>query len=250
MPANETSKELWNQHWQDSMYRKISCHEKPISALFSVIDVKGKKILEIGAGTGADSIFMAKTGAESYALDYSEEALALIESNAGEEEVKINLVKSDAASIPYPEGFFDAVFSLGLIEHFKDPSPILKEQCRILKTGGIILVDVPQKYHIYTLEKQSKIKRGNWYAGWETQYSAGELEKLVKNHGFKILKTYAWGFYPLFFSKIRYLANTKTGKRLLPRNIAVIYESFWKWVESLKISKYLLWNIGVIGRKI
>jgi SAM-dependent methyltransferase len=38
---------------------------------------------------------------------------------------------------------FDAVFSLGLIEHFADPQPVVAAHARLLKPGGVLILGVP-----------------------------------------------------------------------------------------------------------
>ncbi len=51
----------------------------------------------------------------------------------------------DALNLPHRDEYFDVVFSLGLIEHFKknDKYRILKEQKRVLKRGGYLICQVP-----------------------------------------------------------------------------------------------------------
>ena len=43
-----------------------------------------------------------------------------------------------------------------------------------------MVVDVPQTFHLYTLMKQILIALNRWFAGWETQFTPGELERLLR----------------------------------------------------------------------
>jgi SAM-dependent methyltransferase len=37
-----------------------------------------------------------------------------------------------------PANTYDAVYSVGLLEHFEDPAPVIQESLRILKPGGLM----------------------------------------------------------------------------------------------------------------
>ncbi|MHB9111518.1 MAG: class I SAM-dependent methyltransferase [Thermoleophilia bacterium] len=150
-------------------------------------------VLEVGAGRGADSIYLAQHGARAHVLDYSPEALGISDKLAQQAGVNVELVQADALNIPFPDETFDLIFHQGFLEHFREPGLILAEQYRVLKQGGYILVDVPQKYCLYTVRKQIAIKRGTWFAGWETQFGPRELEKLLRQAGFNVIASYAWG---------------------------------------------------------
>jgi len=67
----------------------------------------------------------------------------------------VHPVCADACRMPFREGAFDLVFHQGLMEHFRDPAPLLRENARVLKRGGHLLVDVPQRFHVYTLAKNT-----------------------------------------------------------------------------------------------
>jgi len=67
------------------------------------------------------------------------------------------------------------VFSQGVLEHFADPSAVMRDQVRVLKPDGVLVVDVPQKYNVYRLRKHAAMRAHRWPWGWETEYSVGEL---------------------------------------------------------------------------
>ena len=101
-----------------------------------------KKVLEIGAGHGRDTIFFASNGIEVEALDYSVIAVEILETISKEKRVlpikpRIFDVKKDP--LPFPDGYFDAVYSHMLFNmrfsedelHF-----IFSEIRRVLKHKG------------------------------------------------------------------------------------------------------------------
>lgn len=99
-------------------------------------EIKGKKILDVGAGTGRLSVHFAKAGAQVVALDLSERMLMeLYKKNK-----TIQTVAGDAESLPFPDGSFDVVAAAFLIVHLKDPTRFFDEAYRVLKDGGMFLV--------------------------------------------------------------------------------------------------------------
>jgi len=85
--------------------------------------------------------------------------------------------------MPFRDGAIDISFHQGLLEHFRDPLPLLAENARITRSGGRVLVDVPQTFHLYTVMKKLLILVNRWFAGWETQFTVPQLERLVRESG-------------------------------------------------------------------
>jgi ubiquinone/menaquinone biosynthesis C-methylase UbiE len=99
-------------------------------------DLKGKKVLDIGAGTGRLSLKLAQAGAEVTALDVSEKMLdELTRKNK-----KIKTVIGDAESLPFENETFDLATAAFLIVHLKDPTRFFDEVYRVLKNEGLFLV--------------------------------------------------------------------------------------------------------------
>lgn len=129
---------------------------------------------------------------------------------------------------------FDLVFSVGVIEHFKDPIPIIKEQTRVLKKGGFLIIDVPQKYNLYTIVKHMRMKLRIFPFGWETEYSVSDLKEIVKIFNLKIVR-----FYRL---------DTAFRMRL-PSILRRPWLIIFSVVENSKIAPFVCLNIGMICQK-
>ncbi|HVP39098.1 MAG TPA: class I SAM-dependent methyltransferase [Candidatus Saccharimonadales bacterium] len=166
----------------------------------------GKRALEVGAGSGRDSIELARAGARVFVVDYVRSSLEVCRRLSREAGVELLCIQADATRMPVREGSFDLVFHQGVLEHFRRPAELLDENYRILRPGGVALVDVPQTYHVYTLLKKLLIAVNRWFAGWETQYSAGSLTRVAERSGFRVEAAFGdWMVPGLFYRGLRYV---------------------------------------------
>ena len=112
--------------------------QKLIQHLFNAFQMEeGMKILEPGCGRGEHLRIFQDLGLKVYGLDLSPEAPKL----AGN--LNISVCNLESEKLPFPDNFFDVVYSKSFLEHLKEPHIFLKEALRILKPGGLILSLVP-----------------------------------------------------------------------------------------------------------
>jgi ubiquinone/menaquinone biosynthesis C-methylase UbiE len=190
-----SEKKNWDEYWEassdlDDVY---SNDGRIVAHLGQVVDLNGLKVLEVGAGSGRDSDDIATRGGIVYTLDYSEKALDLMRISL---KSPIEIVCGDATAVPFRSGSLDVVFHQGLLEHFRNPELLIRENHRILKKGGLLLVDVPQRLHYYTLLKHILMVFGKWFAGWETEFTPRQLQELVRRQGFEIVAMYGENLCP------------------------------------------------------
>ena len=242
----------WDNYWRNLGKETQQPHKEILDAVEKSTTLKGKKVLEMGAGSGLTSLALSQKGAFVIAADLSQDAIRLIIENTKKSNVKI--VQADVFNVPFKDNSFDVVFHQGLIEHFKNPEKILKEQIRILKNKGLFLVEVPQKFSTYTLMKHRLIKRGEWYGGWETQYSIFKLKRMLKSindYKIKIISSFGYGTWGIL-TRIRYLhyrGNVRFGRPILPKFLFDLYEIIWKRIEGSPLMKLIAVNICVLGMK-
>lgn len=99
----------------------------------------GKKVLEIGCGSGIDAVEFARNGAIVTAIDITDNAVALTGELAKEAGVSIAVVKQDKKNLPYKDNVFDCVYSYGVLHHIPDVDSVLEDMHRLLKPGGVIM---------------------------------------------------------------------------------------------------------------
>lgn len=231
---NIESKKIWNHQWRIfSQKIYLRPNEGVIKEILKITngDLKNKKILEVGAGSGNDVIDLTKRGAQGIALDFSKESINVCQRLAKQERVDIKTILADCHQIPTESNCFDLVFSVGLVEHFEDPIPVLQEQLRVLKKGGFLIIDVPQKYNLYTVAKHLRMEFGKHPFGWETEYSMGDFKRIARTLKLKV---------------IRFYGRDTALKFWLP---LVIRQLWLKITERSKIAPFLCLNIGVICQK-
>lgn len=196
----------WNYIYKDVLpyYSMYLFQEQLIEIIHGCIaGFDRAAILEVGFGKGNEIVQLAKAGALCFGLDFSESAIMLLKERARRERLDIEVVGGDARRLPFRSGSFDLVFSQGVLEHFIDPSAVLQEQFRVLKKGGVVVVEVPNKWTLYTIYKKILMTIRRWPPGWETQYSPRELGSLLEQNGFQVIDKMGWDF--LFLKVVRKL---------------------------------------------
>jgi ubiquinone/menaquinone biosynthesis C-methylase UbiE len=107
----------------------------------------GEAVLEIGYGTGSSLIQLAQSvgdGGGVFGIDISDGMLARATARVRDAGVegRVKLRRGDAASLPYGENVFDAIFICFTLELFDTPEmPVVLAEClRVLKAGGRMAV--------------------------------------------------------------------------------------------------------------
>jgi len=219
----------------------------------------GCRVLEIGPGTGRDALALAARGAHVIALDRSAEALALIQRGLAAQrmaplEGSLCLLQGDGLRTPFPDGSFDIVYHQGLLEHFRDSMPLILENRRVLRPGGILLVDVPQTFHAWTVIKKTLIAADRWFAGWETQYTPGQLQRVVTGARFDVLDVFGDWMHPSLAYRCARAAMGKAGvslpKRLpVPHALDRAAERVTRAVMATRPGRLTALSIGLVARK-
>ncbi len=111
-------------------------------SLVSLLDLKQHhKVLEVGAGTGEHTKFIAKKIGEKntiYASDLSIYMLKRLSSKIKRKNISLSLI--NASALPFPNQMFDRVFHFGGLNNFGDVKKALKEMTRVTKVGGVVIV--------------------------------------------------------------------------------------------------------------
>lgn len=104
----------------------------------------------------------------------------------------IPLLQFDLVQCPLPDASVDAVVMLNVLEHIKDDRRAVAQVARILKPGGIAVVEVPAGPGLFDPYDE--------YLQHERRYTARDFKALLEASGLTILERSHLGFsvYPAF----------------------------------------------------
>lgn len=114
--------------------------------IFSLVDnIKGKKILDIGCGTGHLSQKLNKEGAQVTGIDISQKMLDKACAKRDKLGLDIEYKNMDVYNLKFEDGTFDYVFSMAAFEFIEDMENAFESIKRLLKDDGIIIIGTIQK---------------------------------------------------------------------------------------------------------
>ena len=109
---------------------------------------KGKKVLEIGVGLGADHQRFAEAGADLYGIDLTERAVEHTHRRLALFGLSSQLAVGDAENLDFTDESFDIVYSWGVLHHTPDTPKAIDQVYRVLKRGGIAKIMI---YHTWSM---------------------------------------------------------------------------------------------------
>lgn len=157
---NNITERTTRGHWDDAWSRDIRMR-LPSTLNISTNNVKqlmkgrvkaGMRVLEIGCAPGKLLAWLAKRmNATVAGLDYSERGINQTKKLFEALRIEGDLRCEDVLSTTFSPGYFDLVYSVGVVEHFDDPAPIVRQHITLLRPGGMALVIIPNYAGIYGL---------------------------------------------------------------------------------------------------
>jgi SAM-dependent methyltransferase len=122
----------------DQQLQMICCRYQTASRF-----VKGRDVLEVGCGPGLGLGFLLRQGARSVVGgDINEKSLQIAREHYGQ---RVECVSLDAHCLPFEDGAFDVVLLFEAIFYFRKPDVCLSEIRRVLRSGGILVLCLPNK---------------------------------------------------------------------------------------------------------
>jgi len=105
----------------------------------------GRRVLDLGCGTGYGSHYLASFGAtQVVAADVDEVAVNYARKTYMHPRIRHMRLNGNQV-LPFLDNAFDFVFCSQVVEHITDPAGLLYEIRRILKVGGLCLIIVPNR---------------------------------------------------------------------------------------------------------
>lgn len=168
-------KNLFQKYWHKKRFNEVLKFVKP---------VKGP-MLDVGChgGTFTKEV-LTKTGSKDiYGIDISHSAINLAKKKIPNGKFEVG----SAEELPYKSNFFDAVWSLEVLEHVDHPGKAIKEIARVLKKGGYAIILVPTDNRLFrTVWFLWTMYYPVWRHAHVQSFNGKYLEKLVKEAGLSI----------------------------------------------------------------
>lgn len=134
--------------------------EGHILGCLDAIDWKGKKVLEIGLGQGADSEQIIRRGGEWSGLDLTNEAVDRTRTRLGLRGLTYDDIRQGSIlDAPYADDSFDIIFSHGVLHHVPDIATAEKELRRLIRDDGELIVMMYAKWSLNYLLAIAVLRR-------------------------------------------------------------------------------------------
>jgi len=132
--------------------------EKPLyqaQILSEYVSLDNKIVLEVGSGLGINHlVWNKKFNINGYGLEpdsvgfdsshkISKELLTLNGLNPE------RIIDAGGEKLPFPNDFFDVVYSANVLEHVRQPALVLDEALRVLRPGGILQFIYPNYHSVF-----------------------------------------------------------------------------------------------------
>lgn len=140
--------DLRAQAYEDNLFMTFKTHNvdenKERKRYIKKLNLKkDSRILDLACGTGRDSALIAEQlGSKGYLAmqDISQNMINICKKKIDKFKVKKKYILSEASKIPYPDDFFDCIYSFGGLGEFDNIMESLKEMVRVTKVDGKIVV--------------------------------------------------------------------------------------------------------------
>jgi 2-polyprenyl-3-methyl-5-hydroxy-6-metoxy-1,4-benzoquinol methylase len=176
----------------DSQERVIASFLDPIA---------GRRILDVGTGTGRAAIALARRGAIVSGVDASSEMLTVARRRAADAAVTVTFGPGDAHQLPFAARSFDAVTCLRVLMHTPGWQQALGELCRVAR--DLVVFDYPARASAAAL--QAAARKAALAAGMDVEayrvFGDGEITRALAAHGFRVRERHRQFVLPIALHK-------------------------------------------------
>ena len=140
----------------------------------------------------------SEQGACAYGIDISAPTAVQAGAAFGVGPRRLRAAVGDVRAVPFADNSFDAIYSMGTIEHFDATEQAVREIARVLKPGGRAIVGVPNRHDPFLRPLLSTVLQavGLYGYGYEKSYSRRALREMLTRAGLEVVAETAILFIP------------------------------------------------------
>ena len=152
----------------------------------------GKTVLDVGCGTGNNSIRLATLGYQVTGIDLSPKSIEVAEQKALGQNRNLIFMVEDAEMTSFHPDTFDICFCGAILHHFRNIDRVALELFRITKKGGMVCSYDPNALHPYSFFTHNILNKWfhlhkfyKYFSENERALSPSDLQSAFEKAGFK-----------------------------------------------------------------
>ncbi len=178
------SKELWFMNSRIRRFFQRYCEVRVFRKFLekNYVDLTGKVVLDAGCGSGYSTELIARRfhPEELIAFDIMPQQVE----RARQRGLSANVFVADVTDTGLPSARFDAVFVFGILHHVPEWRRGLEEIQRLLKPGGILLIEEPDRKALDDAERYLRIRHPR-----DARFEWPVLVKALEESGFRLVES-------------------------------------------------------------
>jgi len=108
--------------------------------------IRGRRLLNVGCGTGGFNVLAENAGAEVWGIDESPAAVAIAQARMRRGE---RALQAMAETLPFPDASFDLVYCYAAIEHVEDARRSLREMVRVMRPDARLYLHTNNRWSCF-----------------------------------------------------------------------------------------------------
>lgn len=182
--------------WRATLLGQLT-ERAEIEAIFDIAGpLRGKRVLDVGAGDGTYALEAASRGASVTALDAEQVMLDAARARAASRGLSVALQRGRAEALPLGDAELDVVLAVTVLCFVSDAPAAIGEMARVLAPGGRLVLGELNRRSVWAAKRRLR----GWLGAqsWRSArfWSLSELEQLVQGAGLKAARMRAAVFFP------------------------------------------------------